>query len=119
VIRVFWICAAVTLLSALVSAGFSLTGLLGPAGVDSFAQYAASRSVALLLAVLCAVLLRSPTGMLLLGMTMTIVQAFDGIIGALKHDPAKAYGPFIFALLNALAAGWLWRNAHGVLSKDT
>ena len=45
-----------TLLSAGVSAGFSLEGLLGPGGGDSFARYAASRSVALLLTVLIAII---------------------------------------------------------------
>ena len=44
-----------TLLSAGVSAGFSLAGLLGPGSDDSFARYAASRSVALLLTVLIAI----------------------------------------------------------------
>jgi hypothetical protein len=44
-----------TLLSAGVSAGFSLQGLLGPCSANSFACYAASRSVAWLLAVLIAI----------------------------------------------------------------
>jgi hypothetical protein len=43
-------------------------------------------------------------------MAMTAVQAFDGVIGALAHDPAKTYGPFVFAVLNALAVGWLLRG---------
>ena len=25
---------------------------------------------------------------------MTVVQAFDAVIGALAHDPSKTYGPF-------------------------
>ena len=37
------IIALMTLLSAGVSAGYSLEGLLGPGGGDSFARYAASR----------------------------------------------------------------------------
>src|ERR1700730_4114035 len=91
----FWICALMTLLSAGVSAGFSLEGLLGPGSGDSFARYAASRSVALLLTVLIAI---------------AVVQAFDGVIGALAHDPLKPYGPFAFAVLNGLAVGWLLRG---------
>jgi hypothetical protein len=43
----------------------------------------------------------------LLGIAMTVVQAFDGVIGALAHDPSKTYGPFAFAVLDALAMGWL------------
>jgi len=53
----FWACGAVTLLSAGVSAGFSLAGLAGPDRSDRFARYAASRSVALLIALAVAWLL--------------------------------------------------------------
>jgi hypothetical protein len=103
----FWSCAFLTLFSAGVSAGFSLAGLLGPGSDDSFARYAASRSVALLLSVLIAIRVRSRMAVALLGIAMTIVQAFDGVIGALDHDASKTYGPFAFAALNALAVGWL------------
>ena len=99
-----------TLLSAGVSAGFSLTGLFGSGHSDAFARYAASRSVALLLTVLIAICLRSRTATAFLGIAMTVVQAFDGVIGALAHDPWKTYGPFVFAVLNALAVGWLLRG---------
>ena len=106
----FWSCALVTLLSAGVSAGFSVAGLLGPGKDDSFAQYAASRSVALLLAVLIAIGIRSRMAIAFLGIAMTVMQAFDGVIGALAHDPSKTYGPFAFAILNALAVAWLLRE---------
>jgi len=99
-----------TLLCAGVSAGFSLQGLLEPDSSDSFARYAASRSVALLLSVLIAIGVRSRTAIAFLGITMTTVQAFDGVIGALAHDPPKTYGPFAFAVLNALAVGWVLRG---------
>jgi len=76
-----------TLLSAGVSAGFSLAGLLGPGRYDSFARYAASRSVALLVTVLNRDRHRSRMAIAFLGIAMTVVQAFDGVIGALAHDP--------------------------------
>lgn len=99
-----------TFLSAGVSFGFSLAGLLGPGSDDSFARYAASRSVALLLTVMIAIGIRSRTAIAFLGIAMTVVQTFDGVIGALAHDPSKTYGPFAFAILNALAVGWLLRQ---------
>jgi hypothetical protein len=99
-----------TLLSAGVSAGFSIAYLLGPGRDDSFARYAASRSVALLLTVLIALGIRSRMAIAFLGIAMTLVQAFDGVIGALAHDPSETYGPFALALLNALAVGWLLRE---------
>jgi hypothetical protein len=107
----FWSCALMTLLSAGVSAGFSLVSLFGPDGSGSLSRYAASRSVALLLTTLIAVAVRSRLAIAFLGITMTIVQAFDGVIGALAHDPSKTYGPFTFALLNALAVGLLLRRS--------
>ena len=106
-----------TLISAVVSAGFSLQGLLGPGGSDSFARYAASRSVALLLTVLIAISVRSTPAIAFLGIAMTIVQAFDGVIGLLAHDPSKTYGPFAFAVLNALAVGWLLRGLESHLNE--
>jgi hypothetical protein len=106
----FWSCAAMTLLSAGVSAGFSLVGLFGAGSGDSFARYAASRSVALLLTVVIAICVRSRMALAVLGIAMTVVQAFDGIIGALAHDPSKTYGPFAFAVLNALAVIWLLKE---------
>ncbi len=99
-----------TLLSAGVSAGFSVAGLVGPGKDDSFAQYAASRSVALLLAVLIAIGIRSRMATAFLGIAMTVMQAFDGVIGALAHDRSKTYGPFVFAVLNALAVARLLRE---------
>ena len=108
--RRFWSCALVTLLSVSVSAGFSLAGLLGSGNGDSFARYAASRSVALLITVLIAIAVRSHTAIAFLGIAMTSVQAFDGVIGALARDPSKTFGPFAFAVLNALAVAWLLRG---------
>jgi hypothetical protein len=100
----------VTLLSAAVSAGYSLAGLVGSSSGESFARYAASRSVALLLTVLIAIAVRSRTAIAFLGIAMTSVQAFDGVIGALAGDPAKTWGPFALAVLNALAVGWMLRE---------
>jgi hypothetical protein len=71
-----------TLLSAGVSAGFSLQALFGPGDSDTFARYTASRSIALLLSVLIGIGVRSRTAIAFLGITMTAVQAFDGVIGA-------------------------------------
>ncbi len=68
----FWSCALMTFLSAAVSAGFSLEGLFGPGGSDSFARYAASRSVALLLTVLIAICIHSRMAIAFLGIAMAI-----------------------------------------------
>ncbi len=96
----FWQCAGMTLLSALVSAGFAVQGLFTTGSADSFAQYAGARSIALLLGVTCALFVRSRSSIITLAAVMTVVQALDGIIGVLAHNPAKTYGPLIFTILN-------------------
>jgi hypothetical protein len=58
----FRTCAIITTISALVSAGFSVAGLFGPSGSDIFERYATSRSIALLIAVLCCIGVRSRMG---------------------------------------------------------
>ena len=103
----FWICALITLLSAGISAGFSLAGLLGSARADAYARYAASRSVALVLTALIATVVRSSLAVVFVGIAMTMVQALDGVIGALAREPSRTYGPFALAVVNALAVAWL------------
>jgi hypothetical protein len=58
--KAFWTCIAVKLMSAGISAGYSLAGLLNSGG-DRFASYAASRTVALLISALVRVWARSRT----------------------------------------------------------
>jgi hypothetical protein len=106
----FWTCAIITTISALVSTGFSVAALFGPSGDDILGRYAASRSIALLIAVLCCIGFRSREAIAALALVMSLVQGFDGLIGALAHDPAKTYGPFILALVNFAALVWLLRS---------
>jgi hypothetical protein len=70
---------------------------------DIFERYAASRSIALLIAVLACIGFRSRVAIAALALVMSLVQGFDGLIGALAHDPAKTYGPFVFAIVNFAA----------------
>jgi len=88
--------------------------LLAPSSSDSFARYAASRSIALLIAVLFCLGVRSREGIAALALVMSLVQGFDGIIGVLAHDPAKTYGPFVFALANFVGLVWLLRPQKGL-----
>ena len=118
-IRRFWTCAIVTTVSALVSAGFSVAGLFGPADSGSFERYAASRSIALLIAALCCVGFRSRDAIAAMALVMSLVQGFDGLIGILAHDPAKTYGPFAFAIVNFAALVWLLRSPKTEMSDNS
>jgi len=107
--RAYWTCAGFTLFSAIVSASFSLLSLRMTGGHE-YALYAASRSVALPLAVLYAMTLRARGAMATLAVAMTLVQLFDGIVGLRLHDPGRAYGPMAFAAINFGLL--LWMNRH-------
>jgi hypothetical protein len=108
--RAYWTCASFTLFSALVSASFSLLSLR-MAGGHEYALYAASRSVALPLAVIYAMVLRARGGTATLAIAMTLVQFFDGIVGLRLNDPGRAYGPFVFAAINLALLVWMNRAA--------
>ncbi|WP_407543729.1 hypothetical protein Q0M94_28085 (plasmid) [Deinococcus radiomollis] len=106
----FWLCAGITLISSLVSATYSIAALAGQSKIDTYALYAASRSITLLLVVLGCVLLRSRSGVIALAFVMALVQSFDAVIGALSHDTLRTYGPLFTALFSFAALGLLLRR---------
>jgi hypothetical protein len=97
--RAFWPCAVVTAISALISMGFSLVFAHAGAPYDVAALYAASRSIALPIAIAVAIARRSPIGIAALAFAMGLVQFFDGFIGIYTHNASETYGPFLLALL--------------------
>ena len=111
----FWACALMALLNSGVSAGSSLVFMHGQGRGDIFARYAAARSIALLLAVVIAIYVRSRDAIMFLGIAMTAVQLFDGVIGALNHDLQETFGPLVLAVLNAFAVVWLLRQSRSTL----
>jgi len=106
--RAYWICAGFTLFSAVVSAVFSLLSLR-MAGGHEYALYAASRSIALPLAVIYSMTMRSRGGVAALAVAMTLVQLFDGVVEWRLGDPGRAYGPIIFAAINFRLLLWMNR----------
>src|SRR5260370_38899865 len=93
--RAFWRCAAITAISALVSAGFSLAAVFARTPYDATALYAASRSIALPIAVAVAIFRRSPLAFAILALVMGLVHFFDGFIGLYSHHASKTYRPFL------------------------
>lgn len=112
--RAFWICATITAISALVSASFSVAGLLGPGIHDSFALYAASRSITIPLVVLIFLGFRSRGGIAAMALTMSLVQLFDAVIGVILHDASKTYGPLFLALIAFVSVAFLLRSSEGL-----
>jgi hypothetical protein len=107
------VCAGFTLFSAIVSVTFSLLAL-HMVGVHEYALYAASRSIALPLAVLYAMIMRSRGGIASLGVAMTLIQFLDGFIGLHLHDPSRTYGPLAFAAINVGLLTWMNRTRPSI-----
>jgi hypothetical protein len=92
----------------------SVTGLLGAGIHDRFAQYAASRSIAILLVVPIFLGFRSRIGIAAMALTMSLVQLFDAVIGALSHDSGKTYGPLFLALIGFVSVAFLLHGAERI-----
>ncbi|GAA1526262.1 hypothetical protein GCM10009761_30300 [Agromyces terreus] len=108
----FWICYAVTVISAVVSIAFAIAAVVdgGVAADNADALYAASRSTALVVLVLVAPLFRSDAALLALAVAMTIVQGIDAFVGAVQGDLGKALGPAVLCLATIIAATFLARS---------
>jgi hypothetical protein len=104
----FWLTAAITAISALVSLGYSIVGLRASSGPARTASlYALSRSVALAAAAIVALFAGSVAFVVAVAIAMIIVQAVDAVIGARIHDRMKTFGPAATAIVNAAALVWL------------
>jgi hypothetical protein len=95
----FYLCASITCLNALTSAGFSLAMLIGQPPMEAAAMYGVARSVPLAFAALIATARRSPVGIVVLGLLMASIQACDTIVGWASHDAGKTIGPLVLAVL--------------------
>jgi acyl-coenzyme A synthetase/AMP-(fatty) acid ligase len=103
----FLACAAITVISSVVSLGFSLAAIRGVIGdARTLALYATVRSVALLLISIVAAFIH-PQWLVAAAMAMIIVQAGDAWVGTTIRDAMKTYGPAATASANLLALVWL------------
>lgn len=107
----FWICAVLTVISALVSGGYAVAGLgsaTTAARVPS--MYALARSAALVVVAVIGLFSSSIAYEAAIAIAMIIVQGLDAAIGALNSDHVKTLGPAITALVNAAALIWMLRS---------
>ncbi len=100
----FWVCAAITTVSAFVSLGYSVVGLRGPAGAAGAAEmYACTRSFALAAAATVVLFAQSPSWLRAVAFTMVLVQVGDAMIGARLQHRLKTIGPALTAVANLIA----------------
>jgi hypothetical protein len=108
---VYYLCAAVTAISASVSLGFAIDAYrkARPAGggATTNALYALSRSVALALVGLVPFFFSSIPFLSGLAILMIVVQAMDALIGYRNRNGFKSCGPLLTSLGNLAVFLWL------------
>jgi hypothetical protein len=110
--RIFLICAGMTMLSAAVSAGFSIAALMGRGQGDIYAFYAAARSLPLAVVVLGLLWHRSGIGMATMALTMGLIQGCDAGVGLFTGDIGKIAGPAVLAVATLASALALVRSLN-------
>jgi hypothetical protein len=103
-LRWYWICFAISCLSALISLGYSMAALRGRGRSDVYRQYAGSRSVAVAGAVVAAAFVRSRDLMLVLAFATALMQGLDALVGLDTGERAKVLGPAAVSVLTLVAA---------------
>ena len=104
----FWVCAAVTAISSLVSLGYSIAGLRAASGQGVVpSRYAAARSLALAVVAVAAVFVSSVPFLAAIAVAMILAQAVDAAIGVPQRDRLKTWGPALTALVNLIALVWM------------
>jgi hypothetical protein len=107
----FWICALVTIASALISTGFCIDALSSSGDAHINALRAAGRSGSLALASILAAFMRSRAALVVVSFTMTLVQASDAVIGASNHNTSRTVGPALIALATLASLGFFLKSA--------
>ena len=105
----FWICYAVTVISA----GSGVVYAIGRLSIDVESVdtlYLTARTIALLVIVLVTPLFRWDDALLALAAVMTIVQGIDTFIGSLRGDLPVTVGAAVLCLATIVSATFLARS---------
>ncbi|MDJ1498259.1 hypothetical protein QNI19_35315 [Cytophagaceae bacterium DM2B3-1] len=101
-----------TALNVIVSAAFSLMGIVKPELVSHssgtqlahiFAVYAAVRAIAILLVLVMNVINPAMNGIIAIASMAILIQLGDVFAGIAQSDIAKVAGPIVLAILSAVA----------------
>jgi hypothetical protein len=107
---------AVSLVSALVSLGFSAAALHLVEKSDptyTYVLFNLARAIALVIGFALVARTRSLTALTIMAALMAIVQLFDGVVGAIDGDSMKTFGPWGIAVVSFAALFHLLRSGGG------
>ncbi|MEU6443301.1 hypothetical protein [Streptomyces sp. NPDC047046] len=108
-----WTAYGISLVSALVSLGFSTAALGLIAKSDptyTYVLFNLARTLALVLGFVLVARARSFPALVLMVSLMAVVQLLDGVVGAIDSDPMKTYGPWAIAVISFVALSRLVRS---------
>ncbi|WP_227304942.1 hypothetical protein [Acidisoma cellulosilyticum] len=109
----FIICSAVTVISALISLGYSVAAVMTTTNqARVMALYTCARSTALFLISVYALLNGSAQWLQATATGMIVVQALDAAIGVTIKDTGKTFGPAGVAIANLAALVWFMLGAQ-------
>lgn len=99
----YYICAGITLVSAGLGVGFSITAILEKTGKNKQnAMYMFARSLALLGIAFMPIFIESVKILIMITGAMLVVQVIDGGIGIVIKSRMRTVGPFIMAAFHLL-----------------
>ncbi len=103
---IYYTCAAITMISALVSFGFSVEAFIKSKNMEreafTNAMYAMSRSCALALSSFVPYFFHSIPYLSAISIIMIVVQAIDAVIGFKIGNKFKTYGPMLTSIGNLI-----------------
>jgi len=104
----FWVCAIVTVASAVTSLGFSVAAVRTAEGERRrTAWYATSRSGALVVVALLAAGVQSVSWLTAIALAMILVQLGDAVVGRVARDTWTTLGPAGTAPVNLATLIWM------------
>jgi hypothetical protein len=117
----FRVGALITAINVLISAGFSIAGVIAPQTVAPagsvpgqaaliFALYALARALAIAGVTLVLIYKRASSSLLAMGALAGVVQCLDAGVGLVQGDAQKVIGPLAIAALQFAALWWVRRS---------
>jgi hypothetical protein len=117
----FRVGALITAINVLISAAFSIAGVVDPRTVAPagnaadhatlvFALYALARAVAIAGVTLVLIYKRASSSLLIMGALAGVVQCLDAGVGLVQGDAQKVIGPLAIAALQFSALWWMRRS---------
>lgn len=96
----YFILAVFTLISSTVSLFYSIQTCISTNSINAY--YTLARSLPIFLLSVCTLIIYDSTFLIIISILMVAFQFFDSIIGFIKKDKFKTYGPLLTSIVNLI-----------------